>query len=160
MFVIGIDPGTTKSAVVVLSNDGKVTEHFIMPNDDVIITLRNMPSGRLTVIEMVENQGRQAVGKDTFETCVWIGRFIESRRKCKPPVRIGRRDIKLAVTGSSRSKDSDIRTAIIDMYGGKEKAIGNKAYPGLLYGIKSHEWQALAAAIAYFLSVDPMWKVA
>ena len=43
----------------------------------------------------------------------------------------------------------NIRQALIDRFGGKEKAIGLKKTPGPLYGISSHAWAALALAITY-----------
>ena len=47
-----------------------------------------------------------------------------------------------------RAKDSNIRQALLDLYGGdKRKAIGIKAEPGPLYGIKSHMWAALGVAV-------------
>lgn len=63
--------------------------------------------------------------------------------------RIFRRDIKLHLCNSVRAKDANIRQALIDRYGGKEKAIGKKKSPGPLYGIKSHMWAALALAVTY-----------
>jgi hypothetical protein len=46
-----------------------------------------------------------------------------------------------------QAKDANIRQAILDRFGGKEKAIGKKANPGPLYGVKSHLWSALAVAL-------------
>ena len=74
--IAGIDPGTYKSALVVLEADGAVYASDTMENAGLLVYLRTAPVK--PVIEMVENQGRMAVGKDTFETCVWIGRFIEA----------------------------------------------------------------------------------
>ena len=49
---------------------------------------------------------------------------------------------------SAAAKDTNIRQALIDHYGGsKAEAIGVKAKPGPLYGIKADEWSALAIAL-------------
>jgi hypothetical protein len=152
--IAGIDPGTYKSALVVLEADGAVYASSTLENPDILPYLRTAPV--LPVIEMVENQGRMAVGKDTFETCVWIGRFIEAARMHAQ--RIGRRDVKLLLLGTARAKDSDIRAFLIDLYGGKQFAIGKKASRGPLYNVKGHEWQALAVAVAYKMRSEPGWK--
>jgi hypothetical protein len=58
-----------------------------------------------------------------------------------------RRDVKLSLCGSARAKDGNIRTALIDLHGGKEAAIGRKKTPGPLWGVHADVWAALALAI-------------
>ena len=49
-----------------------------------------------------------------------------------------------------RAKDSNIRQAVMDMYGSsKEVAIGNKKKPGPLYGVVKDIWSSLAIAITH-----------
>jgi len=84
-----------------------------------------------------------------FDTCVWIGRFLEA---CftpghNKPVLVYRRDVKLHFCHDSRAKDSNIRQAILDKFGGRAAAIGKKKTPGPLYGIKGDMWSALAIAL-------------
>jgi len=55
--------------------------------------------------------------------------------------------VKLHLCKVSQAKDMHIRQALIDMYGGKDAAIGKKATPGPLYAVKSHAWAALALGI-------------
>jgi hypothetical protein len=53
--------------------------------------------------------------------------------------------VKLHLCESVRANDSNIRAALIDRFGpGKEKAVGRKATPGPLFGLKGDEWSALA----------------
>jgi len=47
------------------------------------------------------------------------------------------------------SKDQFVREAIIARFGGKEKAIGSRKEPGVLYGISGHCWAALAVALTW-----------
>ena len=157
MTIIGIDPGTTQSGYVQLGEDGIARFPAVLPNEQILDTMRCLSVNIPVAIEMIENQGRMAVGADTFETCVWIGRFTEAAHPGHVE-RIGRRDIKLLLCGTARAKDSDIRAFLIDLYGGKEAAIGRKAAPGPLYGVKAHAWQALAVAVAYRMQQDPAWK--
>jgi hypothetical protein len=53
--------------------------------------------------------------------------------------------VKLALCGSLKAKDANIRKALIDRYGGP--ACVKKG--GQLAGIKSHLWAALALAVTY-----------
>ncbi len=168
--VLAIDPGTTQSGYVFLTEGGIVEAHEILDNESLLEKLerKKVTIPTIVVIEMIASQG-MAVGKEVFETCVWIGRFIEawktgpgaerSPTRCWPVVRILRRDIKLAICENARAKDGNIRQALIDRYGpGKEKAIGKKATSGPLYGIHSHEWAALALGVTYLDQHRPGWS--
>jgi hypothetical protein len=92
------------------------------------------------------------VGAEVFETCVWIGRFAERWQHAYgyehvPPRMVYRREVKLHLCGSSKAKDPNVRQALIDKWGGKDKAIGKKASPGPLYGLTGDCWAALAVAV-------------
>lgn len=142
--LIGIDPGSEKSAIVRLEG-GIVTFAEILPNDEALAKL--VQEDPPVIIEMVSSYG-MAVGKSVFETVYWIGRFSEAVGGAQ---RIYRKDIKLQLCGNFKAKDPEVRQALIDRFGGlggKEAAIGKKATPGPLYGIKSHLWAALAVAVA------------
>lgn len=97
-------------------------------------------------IEMIASYG-MPVGREVFETCLWIGRFIEAWGG--PYTLVYRRDVKLHLCGQARAKDGNVRQAIIDRFGGKQSAIGNKKTPGPLYGVSGDVWQALAVAITF-----------
>jgi hypothetical protein len=85
-----------------------------------------------------------AVGASVFETCVWIGRFMQvSQQAGSDFSRVFRRDIKLHLCNSPRAKDGNVRQALIDRLGPQ----GTKKAPGPTYGVKSHEWAALAVAV-------------
>ena len=101
----------------------------------------------VVVIEKIESYG-MAVGAEVFDTVWWAGRFAEAASRV-PVVMLPRRAVKLALCGDSRAKDANIRQALIDRYGGKERAIGTKATPGPLHGIAKDVWAALAVGIAW-----------
>ena len=63
--------------------------------------------------------------------------------------RIPRKEVVTALCGSSKANDASVRQALIDRYGGKEKAIGKKKAPGPLYGVTKDVWSALAVAIVW-----------
>lgn len=141
--VIAIDPGTTHSGIVWYEN-GKVVDSGVLINDDVRGVLIEEQKG-FVAIEMISSYG-MAVGKEVFETCLWIGRFKECAYGLDVRL-IFRKDVKMHLCGNVRAKDANIRQAIIDRYGGKAEAIGTVKKQGPLYGVKSHAWAALAVAI-------------
>lgn len=143
--IISIDPGTTESAVVFW--DGKRVVHAdIMQNEDCIgkLAIASKDHAMATLcIEMIASYG-MPVGKEVFETCVFIGRMFQLwlYHTGQAVSLIYRRDVKLHHCGSARAKDGNIRQALIDKYG----APGTKKAPGRTYGLKSHLWQAFAIA--------------
>lgn len=143
MRVLAIDPGTTQSGWVVYEN-GTVESSGVDDNDEVRGWLtRWMSTGDYLAIEMIASYG-MAVGKEVFETCVWIGRFQEAW--CNQKVsKVYRRDVKLHLCGSVRAKDANIRQALIDKLGPQ----GTKKQPGPTYRVKSHAWAALAVAVTF-----------
>jgi hypothetical protein len=90
---------------------------------------------------MIASYG-MAVGREVFETCVWIGRFIQARQPMQHEL-IYRRDVKIHLCGSPRAKDANIRQSLLDKFG----EVGTKKNPGPLFGVKSHVWSALAVAV-------------
>ena len=148
-----IDPGTTESAYVVL-DDMKVVEHAKIPNEEMLLWCyksQHVVPESTVVIEKVASYG-MAVGAEVFETCVWTGRFMEALiRRGVTVDRMTRPQVKMMLCHKTAGvNDAVIRQALIDMYGpGKEKAIGNKAKPGPLYGIKADQWAALALGVAW-----------
>ena len=157
--ILSLDPGTTESAFVVYDEEynafnettGWIQRKAKLHNADL---LRMLWEEELlyshAVIETVASYG-MAVGAEVFETVYWSGRFHEAitRTTGIEPARMYRRDVKLHLCRSDRAKDANIRQAILDRFGGKEKAIGKKKSPGPLYGITADCWQALALAITY-----------
>lgn len=143
--ILAIDPGPEQSAYVKYE-DGPVTSG-IVPNYELLASMRKCPDYIDLAIEGIACYG-MPVGKETFDTCIWIGRFIEANGGVHNLVYRG--DVKMHLCRSMRAKDPMIRQALIDRFGpGKDRAIGTKKNPGPLYGIKSHCWSALAVAVTY-----------
>jgi hypothetical protein len=150
--VLAIDPGNEASAYV-LFEDGKPDDFGKLPNSEILDMLPDWRdcvyspiSGATVAIEMIASYG-MPVGREVFETCVWIGRFIEAWSALHTLVY--RKDVKLHLCGQARAKDGNVRQALIDRYGGKDKAIGTKKAPGPLKGVSADVWQALAVAVTW-----------
>ena len=139
MVVIGIDPGTTQSALV--EWDGaKILDMQIMDNELLVVNLRYPTAGKVLAIEWLESMGMR-VGKEVFITCRWIGRFHEAWGA--DPVYVPRSQVKLHLCGQRRANDADIRQALIDRFG----APGKKKEPGPTFGLKKDTWQSFATAV-------------
>lgn len=138
---MAIDPGYTQSAFVRMSN-GRIDFFSKAPNAEVLELCCCAPAYPAVVIEMVACYG-MPVGREIFETCVWIGRFTQRALFAGADVHlVYRKDIKLHLCHSVRAKDSNIRQALIDRWG----APGTKKAPGPTYGISKDVWAALAVA--------------
>lgn len=152
--ITAIDPGTTKSALVTIGGENKgfrITEKIILENELIIGLINKFefcPKMPQLVIEDLQSFG-MPIGQEVLQTAVWIGRFYQEFLSCTGtrPIMVFRKQIKLHFCNSLKAKDPNIRAAIIDQFGGKETAIGKKAKPGPLYGVKADEWSALALAL-------------
>lgn len=151
MRLLAIDPGNEESAWLEYDTDTKLPGPWEKaPNADVFAAVEASSADELQ-IEMIASYG-MAVGASVFDTCVWIGRFIECWMRNyyagdADPGLVYRREVKLHLCNSAKAKDANVRQALIDRYGGKEKAIGKKATPGPLYGMSGDCWSALGVAV-------------
>jgi hypothetical protein len=123
-----------------------------MQNEDVLLLLSSRAYGvDRCAIEMIASYG-MPVGASTFETCVWIGRFMQQFGAVEVD-RIFRKDVKMYLCHSMRAKDANIAWAIRDRFeptgGGKNPVVGTKAHPGPLYGVAKHAWAALGVALTW-----------
>jgi hypothetical protein len=142
--LLAIDPGPVESAFLLYDTDTRLPERWEKFPNRVCWPIWATNADGLA-IEMIASYG-MPVGAEVFETCVWIGRF-EERWGASSLARVFRRDVKLHLCDDPRAKDSNIRQALVDRYGGKEKAIGRKATPGPLYGLTKDCWAALGVAV-------------
>jgi hypothetical protein len=143
--IFAIDPGNEQSGFAILEN-GRVKESGVRSNEDMLreidLTFIAYPEVEFA-IEMIASYG-MPVGADVFETCLWIGRFVERIATCGKVARlVFRRDVKMHLCASPRAKDPHIRQALIDKLGPP----GTKKAPGGTHGVKSHAWAALAVAV-------------
>ena len=144
---MAIDPGNEQSAFCWYADDEQKPYRFgKWPNAQVLDMLERESTSCLLAIEMIASYG-MPVGREVFETCVWIGRFVQAWQG--DHALVYRREVKLHLCGQPRAKDANIRQALIDRWGGKDRAVGKKASPGPLYGVSADVWSALAIAVTY-----------
>lgn len=134
--ILAIDPGTTQSAFVLFDKgESRILDKAILPNSEVLHLIESVKDADVAV-EMIASYG-MAVGKEVFETCLWIGRFYQAAYLKNTPVKlIYRKDVKMHLCGSTKAKDANIRQALIDLLG-KEKT----------KGVAKDMWAALGVAV-------------
>lgn len=159
LFVLAIDPGTTESAFCLVRREDYMPCAFAkIPNEELfekVMYLTGTGGPYDLVIEMVASYG-MPVGREVFETCVWIGRFIErlglsGRTNPKGHALIYRQEEKLSICHDPKANDATIRQALVDRfaYGEKNYGKGTKNEPGFFYGFSKDIWQAFAVAVTY-----------
>lgn len=156
MRVLAVDPGNTYSAYVIYDPDeNSIWESDYLDNESFLRAIRSMNFVGLSVaVEMIASYG-MPVGKDVFETCVFVGRISQLVYELVGyvPVLVYRRDVKHHLCNSAKAKDANVRQAIIDKFpatgGGKIPQVGTKASPGPLFGVSGDIWAALGVALTY-----------
>jgi len=182
MSILAIDPGTRQSGWVVW--DGKTILSCGKEENEIVLKLCEAHSvATRCVLEMVGSYGTGlAMGKDIYTTCIWLGEFKHAFGRQRTEV-IVRQAVKAHLCGSAKAKDSNVRQAIIDRFGGeaavdREKLCGkrkNKSHDetcvlchgtgiereaGPLAAVHADIWSALALAMTWWdTRVDGKWRI-
>jgi hypothetical protein len=147
--LLALDPGTTQTGYI-FYGESRPFKCGVADNHAVLEMVK-MHDGPIAC-EMIASYG-MAVGKEVFETCVWIGRFQQAYFDTNNFNLVYRREVKIHLCGSVKAKDANIRQAILDLFpssgGGSTPQVGTKSNPGPLFGVSSHVWPALGVALTY-----------
>lgn len=136
--ILAIDPGNKQSGWACVQGGNLIGSGVLVNND--LLKLTAFRSADIIAIEWIQAMG-MAVGREVFETCMWVGRFVEASKT--PEIRlIPRGVIKHHHCGKTTAKDGNVAQALRDKYGEK----GTKKAPGYFFGVSSHAWQAFAVA--------------
>lgn len=145
--ILAIDPGNIESAYCIMDKDTykpivfeKIENNLF--REKLLGELRYYPI-ETVAIEMIASYG-MPVGASVFDTCVWIGRFMEVI-SCPFTFFVYRKAVKVNICGSMKAKDSNIRQALIDRFG----EVGTKKNPGWFYGFKKDVWAAYAVGVTW-----------
>lgn len=152
--ILALDPGNEQTGYVVFNEDTRgVFTSGVKPNDMILDLIAEWSAENCScAIEMIASYG-MPVGAEVFDTCVWIGRFVQQWTRCNEwklnhaaPVKlVYRKDVKMHLCGQTKAKDSNIWQALLDKFG----PVGTKKQPGSLYGVRSHARAALAVAVTF-----------
>lgn len=176
--VLAIDPGPLSSAWLVYDKEHRTpSEWAFEPNVEVLKSIETrLLYVSFLAIEHIQHYGRgMPVGAEVFETCIWMGRFIQVF-DTKSWVLIKNPTIRTCLCGTATANARQIKQALIDRYGGKDKAIGGTRCPkckgkgwvgrgrpicpvcdghlwahppGPLHDLTEHIWSALAVAVCW-----------
>lgn len=162
MNILAIDPGTTDSAYVICDRTTLKPINFEkIDNNALLWNLPEMIIGQdvsHVAIEYMQSYG-MGVGKETFETCYFIGRMTErilSNTVINKIVPIYRNEEKIGTVGNMRANDAAIRHFLIDTFAEHDfkNGKGTKASPDWFYGFKKDIWQAYAQAYILRLKLE------
>ena len=147
MTLLAIDPGNIESAYVLIQDDYTILQKGKVINEELLNLVKKGEYDRIAV-EMVACYG-MPVGREVFDTCVWIGRFTEAAKVEVDYVY--RQEEKLLLCNSVRAKDTNIRQALIDRFARFDfkNGKGTKKNPDVFYGFKSDMWAAMAVGVTY-----------
>ena len=147
--ILAIDPGTFESAFVRMDGDYRPVSFGKIPNGELLRRLREADKEDRLVLEMVASYG-MAVGREVFDTVLWIGRFWEAFPGPKKAL-LYRREEKIACAARPRPRTP---TSARPWWTGSPMGYptagraGKKA-PGWFYGFHADVWQAYAVAVTY-----------
>lgn len=154
MTILALDPGNTQTGYAIfempefrLIKFGKADNTSLLTlvaNSDILYDIDAV------AIEMVASYG-MAVGREVFETCVWIGRFHQASDHPNTHY-VYRKEEKEILCGSLRAKDANIRQALIDRYARHDlkNGKGTKGNPDVFYGVSKDVWAAIAVGVTYY----------
>ena len=163
--LLAIDPGNTESGWCVIDADTRRPIEFgKWSNHDLIRGIRDGLFEQCdgAVIEQIGHYGTgMPAGRTVFDTCVWIGRFVEAIRLTadappEPSLTL-RPTVKAHHCGSAKAKDGNVAQALADRFapGQPNRGKGTKAAPGWFHGFAADVWQAYALAVYAADQLDP-----
>ncbi len=151
--ILAIDPANEKSAYVVIDGNLKPIKFGKIKNSELMekIKKQDFEGCKVVAIEMIASYG-MAVGQTVFDTCVWIGRFIEAAKAQGMEYElIYRKEVKMNLCNTMRANDSNIIQALVDRFAPnvRNKGKGIKSDKGFFYGFRADIWQSYAVGVTY-----------
>lgn len=156
MRILAIDPGNTESGVAIVQMPDFRLEWFAKLKNEDVVKVATRYNFDEVAIEMVACYG-MPVGKDIFETCLWIGRFIEQLKEHKISF-VYRKEEKIHLCGSTKAKDANIKQSLVNRYAKHDfkSGKGTKKEPDTFYGVSKDVWQAIAVGVTHFEKIKEL----
>lgn len=164
--LLAIDPGPLYSGIALIDTQtmkpilvGKVENRKMLMN----LELPQEKHELIVVIEMVSHYGTgMPAGESVFDTCVWIGRYLEyfyTRGISTDTIKRG--DVKKNLCSNPTARDSNVIQALVDRFakGIPNHGKGSKKQPGWFYGFAADAWQAYAVGVSYLDKEAPSEQV-
>ena len=148
--IVSIDPSNVHSAFVVVDENFVVSAKGIVENTELCDYLKSLDKDVEVVIEGMQYMARR-VGKDVFDTVLWIGIFYNiCTERGIMPTQITRNSVRGYICKDMGVNDGDIRFALIERFG----KTGTKKNPNPNYDesngkMSADMWSALAIAVTY-----------
>lgn len=178
MRLLAIDPGTKMSAYCGMLADYSILDKDKVPNDDMLnlislglyndLVIECMEPRTLNIGGKRSKNGEllppQRIGDETYETCIWIGRFMEAAyRRGMNVHRVVRSEERKRLVPSRQNKlpplpepvpksvDAQVRAALIRRFAKHDKVNGKgrKNCPDVFYGFSTDMWNAFAVGVVY-----------
>ena len=180
MRLLAIDPGTARSAYVGMTDKYEILAKAKVDNAKVL-ELIMLGGYDALVIECMEprtlNTGKkqappQRIGDETYETCIWIGRFMEAAiRRGMDIHRVYRSEERRQIIPSKRnglppleppapkSPDAQIRKALIARFARFDKVNGRGRANSrdTFYGFAADMWNAFAVGVVYLDGINGLF---
>jgi len=161
MILVGIDPGTEKSGVAWINTERQSVHGAVLANGLVIDSIYGIgESPDVVGVEQYQSYGgKHGFGRTSIATIEWTGRFLLSIERRETPIeRYSRPTIKAHLLRSASGNDVQVRAALVARFGG-DRVIQKG---GILAGISTHAWAALAIAVVMAEKRDPaigyLWR--
>jgi hypothetical protein len=150
--ILAIDPGNVQSAYVLIGEDLK-PDSFGKEDNETVLEIVNKYDYTHFAIEMVASYG-MPVGREVFETCVWIGRFMQAaaEKNIKAQWIYRKKDVCMNLCYTTLAGDANVRQALVDRFAPRQKNYGKgtKDKPGWFYGFAADVWSAYAVGVTYY----------
>lgn len=136
---IGIDPGSKKSAFVSVEPNMRIGFFGYADNGEVLSEINHM-HGHMAIEDVTPRA--QRFGHTLCDLTFWCGAFYgRAQHQELVTYLVQEGKIRSWLCGKTQGvRDTHVRTAVFEMYGGKKAAIGTQFEPGPLYKLlkKSH----------------------
>ncbi|MEI6870676.1 MAG: hypothetical protein WCL08_00200 [Verrucomicrobiota bacterium] len=154
--IFAIDAGSTHSGYAIIESKGQLHRDFFLPtfgkveNEELLGIIRNWAPHCVFPIEFPYPKNN-VVAYEVFLMTAWVGRMQQVILDAGANhYKIFRHREKSVMCHTGAATDSQIRAAIIDLYGGK----GTKSSPGPTFGVSADVWQAIAVATTFAVEGD------